>query len=73
MLSTYLLEGRLTIVSADVNSLRAQCTGEGHTYSVTFERDHGRGVWHCSCGARNRCSHLVAAMRVFAPEPWTEP
>ncbi len=59
----YLLIGRLTVVAASPDSFRALVKGDsGHQYQVI----HDAGYWQCSCPARGRCAHLVAAMRVTA-------
>jgi uncharacterized Zn finger protein len=59
----YLVSGRLTVVFVDADRVEALCKGDsGHTYHVS----HEHGIWSCTCPARGRCAHLVAAMRVLS-------
>jgi uncharacterized Zn finger protein len=65
----YLTEGRLHVLSVDVDRARATCRGNGETYCVGCDA-HG---WYCTCPARGRCAHLVALMLVVDAVPCSEP
>ena len=56
----YLIQGRVSIVSADDRSITASVKGDSGHY--TAARNHSR--WACSCPARGRCCHLLALQRV---------
>lgn len=60
----YLTEGRLRVLYAREGSFRAFCRGQGAEYRVICEA----GRWSCSCPAKTRCAHLVAAQLVYSVE-----
>lgn len=61
----YLGEGRLIVVRAERNWVRAVCRGDGAVWHPRFEW----GSWSCDCPARSvSCAHLVALRLVTAPD-----
>jgi uncharacterized Zn finger protein len=59
----YLTEGRLTVNLVDGDRIAASCRGDSYeTYALGYDLE--RQMWHCSCPARTRCSHLTALMLV---------
>jgi hypothetical protein len=60
----YVSEGRLVIRSLSAEAARAECRGDGRTYSVGF----ANGRWFCNCPALGRCSHQYALGLVTAFE-----
>lgn len=61
----YLTEGRLTITYVRHGSARAICRGKDAVYTIALDGDQ----WSCSCPARRRCSHIMAAQRVIFSGP----
>ncbi|MDQ7910780.1 hypothetical protein RB614_40445 [Phytohabitans sp. ZYX-F-186] len=59
----YLAEGRLVVLRVVPGEVDATCRGDGAVYQVTYRR----GLWHCTCDARGRCSHKLALGLVVAP------
>ena len=63
--SRYLIEGRLIVIEAKQDFVRAKVGGEGAIYDTGFVA----GVWFCNCPARgDACCHLLALRRVAAPD-----
>jgi len=63
----YLLEGRLQVSHVGPNDVRARCRGGGHLYEISYDND-----WTCTCPARGRCAHIVAAQLVVVVETTSE-
>ena len=57
----YVAQGRLIVEHVSQDAIRASCRGAGAIHRITWATGEG---WACSCEARGRCSHLVAAMLV---------
>jgi hypothetical protein len=56
----YLIEGRLRVLVVRPGLVVATARGTERTHRIRYEYD----AWSCSCEARSRCSHLVAAQLV---------
>jgi hypothetical protein len=59
----YVVEGRLVISDVTGAAITATCRGDAAIYDVAHHP--GRG-WRCTCAARGRCAHLLAAGFVTA-------
>lgn len=61
----YLTQGRLILRYVDGPHVTAIARGDGAIYQISHQPGQG---WACTCPARSRCCHLIAAQLVTAPQ-----
>ena len=61
----YLTEGRLIVRAINGAHVTAIARGNGAIHRINHHPGTG---WDCTCPARSRCCHLIAAQLVTAPQ-----